>query len=604
MDRNTLIGLLLMFGIIAGSFYLMKPSDVEIKKEQALQDSLARVKKGLAPLTDSTKTNGQIVTTQPAQTADSATLKLPFGATKFGTEKIITLENDKIIAKISSKGGRVKSVQLKGETNFNGKPLLLFEGDDNKFGLKFNVAGQAINTNDLYFTSEDADVKITGEDSKSIKLKLNYGADQYIEYVYTLKGHGYNLGLDINTKGIQNKIDQKSIDLDWETILLQKEQNIASERQKSTIYYKEGDNVDHLSEAKDEEKELKEKVVWIAFKQHYFSNILSSKTGFTSTKVDVKSTKEEGVIKLYSSTAQLDYATQRDNNYSLSFFFGPNQYKTLKAEGHDFHKIINMGWGPMRWINQFITVPVFDFLDGFNMSYGIVILILTLLLKLVLSPLTYKSYLSMAKMRVLKPQLDEIKAKVGEDNAVLLQQEQMKLYKTAGVNPLGGCLPLVLQMPFTIAFFYFFPNLFELRGESFLFMKDMSTYDTLFSFAPIFGVLNHVSLMCVLMTLTTLLTTWYNNSTSGATGQMKYIGYIMPLIFFFVLNSFPAGLNYYYFLSAILTFLTQLIIRSMVNDDKILAKLESNKKNPKVQKKSTFQSRMEEAMRQAQQNKK
>ncbi|UZJ66387.1 membrane protein insertase YidC [Sphingobacterium sp. KU25419] len=262
-----------------------------------------------------------------------------------------------------------------------------------------------------------------------------------------------------------------------------------------------------------------------------------------------------------------------------------------------------MGWGPMRWINQFITVPVFDFLDNFHLSYGIVILVLTLLLKLVLSPLTYKSYLSMAKMRVLKPQLDEIKAKVGEDNAVLLQQEQMKLYKTAGVNPLGGCLPLVLQMPFTIAFFYFFPNLFELRGESFLFMKDMSTYDTLFSFSPIFGV-NHVSLMCVLMTLTTLLTTWYNNATSGATGQMKYIGYIMPLIFFFVLNSFPAGLNYYYFLSAILTFLTQLIIRSMVNDDKILAKLEDNKKNPKVQKKSSFQSRMEEAMRQAQQNKK
>jgi len=603
MDRNTLIGLLLMFGIIAGSFYLMKPSDVEIKKEQVLQDSLARVKKGLAPLTDSTKANTQLGATQEAKPLDSAALKLPFGAAKFGTEKIITVENDKIIAKISSKGGRVKSVQLKGETNFNGKPLVLFEGDHNRFGLKFNVAGENINTNDLFFTSEDADVKITGEDSKSIKLQLAYGADQYIEYVYTIKGNGFNLGLDINTKGIQNKIDQKTIALDWETILLQKEQNIDSERQKSTIYYKEAGNVDHLSEAKDEEKELKEKVEWIAFKQHYFSNILSSKTGFATADVNVKTTIESDVVKLYAATARLDYATQKDNSYSLNFFFGPNQYKTLKAEGHDFHKIINMGWGPMRWINQFITVPVFDFLDNFHLSYGIVILVLTLLLKLVLSPLTYKSYLSMAKMRVLKPQLDEIKAKVGEDNAVLLQQEQMKLYKTAGVNPLGGCLPLVLQMPFTIAFFYFFPNLFELRGESFLFMKDMSTYDTLFSFAPIFGV-NHVSLMCVLMTLTTLLTTWYNNATSGATGQMKYIGYIMPLIFFFVLNSFPAGLNYYYFLSAILTFLTQLIIRSMVNDDKILAKLEDNKKNPKVQKKSSFQSRMEEAMRQAQQNKK
>ena len=603
MDRNTLIGLLLMFGIIAGSFYLMKPSEVEIKKEQVLQDSLARVKKGLAPLADSTKANTQQLAAQAAKPLDSAALKLPFGATKVGTEKIITVENDKIIAKISSKGGRVKSVQLKGETNFNGKPLVLFEGDHNRFGLKFNVAGENINTNDLFFTSEDADVKVSGEDSKSIKLQLAYGADQYIEYIYTIKGNGYNLGLDINTKGIQNKIDQKTIALDWETILLQKEQNIDSERQKSTIYYKEAGNVDHLSEAKDEEKELKEKVEWIAFKQHYFSNILSSKTGFTTADVNVKTTIESDVVKLYAATARLDYATQKDNSYSLNFFFGPNQYKTLKAEGHDFHKIINMGWGPMRWINQFITVPVFDFLDNFHLSYGIVILVLTLLLKLVLSPLTYKSYLSMAKMRVLKPQLDEIKAKVGEDNAVLLQQEQMKLYKTAGVNPLGGCLPLVLQMPFTIAFFYFFPNLFELRGESFLFMKDMSTYDTLFSFSPIFGV-NHVSLMCVLMTLTTLLTTWYNNATSGATGQMKYIGYIMPLIFFFVLNSFPAGLNYYYFLSAILTFLTQLIIRSMVNDDKILAKLEDNKKNPKVQKKSSFQSRMEEAMRQAQQNKK
>lgn len=254
MDRNTLIGLLLMFGIIAGSFYLMKPSEVEIKKEQVLQDSLARVKKGLAPLADSTKANTQLVAAQAAKPLDSAALKLPFGATKVGTEKIITVENDKIIAKISSKGGRVKSVQLKGQTNFNGKPLVLFEGDHNRFGLKFNVGGENINTNDLFFTSEDADVKVTGEDSKSIKLQLAYGADQYIEYVYTIKGNGYNLGLDINTKGIQNKIDQKTIALDWETILLQKEQNIDSERQKSTIYFKEAGNVDHLSEAKDEEK--------------------------------------------------------------------------------------------------------------------------------------------------------------------------------------------------------------------------------------------------------------------------------------------------------------------------------------------------------------
>ena len=220
-------------------------------------------------------------------------------------------------------------------------------------------------------------------------------------------------------------------------------------------------------------------------------------------------------------------------------------------------------------------------------------------------PLTRKSYISMAKMRVLKPQLDAIKDKVGEDNPMLLQQEQMKLYKQVGVNPVGGCLPILLQMPFTLAFFFFFPNLYELRGESFLWMKDLSTYDAFISFSPIFGI-NHISLMCVLMTLVTLLTTWYNNATSGATSgmasQMKYIGYIMPLLFFFMLNSFPSGLNYYYFLGAVFTFLTQFIIRQTINDDKILAQLEENKKNPKVQKKSSFQSRLEEMMRQQQAN--
>ena len=208
----------------------------------------------------------------------------------------------------------------------------------------------------------------------------------------------------------------------------------------------------------------------------------------------------------------------------------------------------------------------------------------------------------MAKMRVLKPQIDEIKEKVGDDNAVLLQQETMKLYKQAGVNPLGGCLPLVLQMPFTLAFFMFFPNLFELRGQSFLWANDLSTYDAFIQFSPIFGI-GHISLMCVLMTLTTLLTTWYNNATSGAANnQMKYLGYIMPLVFFFVLNSFPAGLNYYYLLAAVLTFLTQVIIRQFIDDDKILAKIEETKKNPKAQKKSSFQSKMEEMMRQQQAN--
>lgn len=592
MDRNNIIGLLLIFAIFAGSFYFLKPSDQEIKNEQRLQDSLKSVKEG-------TIFNDTLAVLNKTEVLDSAALAQPFGATKAGTEQLVTLENDQLIVQLSSKGGKVKSVQLKNEKNFDGSALYLLEGNNNNFGFLFNAAGQNINTNDLYFTAGTST-------PNSASFRLNYNEGQYLEYSYTLQ-NGYNLGLQVNAVGIQNLIDikQKSIILDWEATLLQKEQNVKSEREKSSIFFKDSEGeIDYLSETSDDEEKIeKTKVEWVAFKQHFFSSILSSKQAFENTNLKVTHATSDNVVKNYKTTAELAFNTQGNNHFEFNFFFGPNKYKTLKAEGHNYEKIINMGWGPMGWINRFITVPLFDFLDAYHLSYGIVILILTLLLKGAMFPLTRKSYLSMAKMRVLKPQLDEIKEKVGEDNAMLLQQEQMKLYKQAGVNPLGGCLPMLLQMPFTLAFFFFFPNLFELRGESFLWMKDLSTYDTFITFNPIFGI-NHISLMCVLMTLVTLLTTWYNNATSGATSgmgsQMKYIGYIMPLLFFFMLNSFPAGLNYYYFLGAVFTFLTQFIIRQSIDDERILAKLEENKKNPKAAKKSSFQSKMEEMMRQQQ----
>ncbi|TJZ54834.1 membrane protein insertase YidC [Sphingobacterium olei] len=592
MDRNNIIGLVLIFAIFAGSFYLMKPSEQEIKQEQVLQDSLKNLREGNV-VADTTRTTDQIAT------VDSAALQKPFGATKIGQEQLVKLENELLVAEISTKGGKVKSVQLKNETNYDDTPLYILEGENNKFGFIFKADGENINTNDLYFT-------VSNPSATAVTLRLNYNENQYIDYTYTLQADAYNVGLQVNAVGIQNLVDikQKLITLNWEASLLQKELNVKSEREKSTIFYKDSEgSVDHLSESGDDEEKVEEKVEWIAFKQHFFSAILSSKQSFENTELNVTFNTADSVVKTYKTSTNLAFNTQGNNQYDFNFFFGPNQYKTLKGEGNDYQKIINMGWGPMSWINRFLTVPLFDFLDGFKMSYGIVILILTLLLKGLMFPLTYKSYLSMAKMRVLKPQLDQIKEKVGDDNPMLLQQEQMKLYKQAGVNPLGGCLPMLLQMPFTLAFFFFFPNLFELRGESFLWMKDLSTYDAPITFAPIFGI-GHISLMCILMTLTTLLTTWYNNATSGAAAnaQMKYIGYIMPLLFFFMLNSFPSGLNYYYFLGAVFTFLTQVLIRSFIDDDKILAKLENNKKNPKVQKKSSFQQRMEDMMRQQQAN--
>lgn len=592
MDRNNLFGLVLIFVIFAGSFYLMKPSEEEIKQEQARQDSTAVFSENETASSDSLDVlNG----------GEADSVQNGFEATAQNEEEFV-LENDKLIVKVSNKGGSVKSVQVKGEKTFDGDSLFLFNGENNKYGFLFRANNQNISTSNLYFqnTSE-------GDGGNTLNLRTTYEDGRYIEYKYALEDEGYNLAFDVNVVGIHHLIEdisKKSITFNWETTLMQKERKAKSERERSTLFYrKTNGKVDNLKETSDDEKEISENVQWIAYKQHFFSAILLSREGFEKSDLAVQTSAQDSVIKTYKTEAELAFSTQADNYYSFSFYFGPNQYKVLRKEGQEFEKVIKMGWGPMSWINKYLTVPVFSFLDSFHMSYGIVILILTLLLKGALFPLTYKSYQSMAKMRVLKPQLDTIKEKVGADNQMLLQQEQMKLYKQAGVNPLGGCLPMLLQMPFTLSFFFFFPNLFELRGQSFLWVQDLSTYDAPISFAPIFGV-DHISFMCILMTLTTVLTTWYNNSTSGATGQMKYIGYVMPFFFFFILNSFPAGLNYYYFLGAVFTFLTQVLIRSRINDDVILAKIEEHKKNPKAKKKSSFQQRMEEMMRQQQANQK
>lgn len=603
MDRNTFTGLFLMLIIIVGSVFLMRPSDEEIKREQLLQDSIALAKttEGTNPVANDTATIGTIdsnLAVIPAQ--DSIAATGPFGSSKNGTEKLITLENELLKVNITNKGGRIKSVELKNEVDYTGKPLIMFDGDENTFGLQFSTAGVNINTNNLYFAGPDQGFEVSNSDSSSLTLRLNYAEGKYIDYIYSLKGNSYQVGFVVVTKGMQDVVapSEKQLILNWNAALSQKEKDVVNEQRYSTAYFRtaEGD-VDHLSTGKDDKEEIG-KTNWITFKQHFFSNSLIADQDFASGTLAVNTATDANVVKTFEADLNLDFSREDINTYPMRFFFGPNKYSILKDQGYDFEQQIDLGWGPMTWINRFITLPVFNFLEDFNLGYGIIILILTILLKLVLSPLSYKSYVSMAKMRVLKPEMDEIKKKVGEDNPTLLQQEYLKLYKQAGVNPMGGCIPMILQMPFTIAFFFFFPNLFELRGESFLWMNDLSTYDAIITFKPIFGV-GHISLMVILMTFATLLSTWYNNSVSGVTGQMKYIGYFMPLIFLFVLNSYPSGLTYYYFLSTLFTFGQQFTIRQMINDEKIHAKLQENKKKPESKKKKTgFQKRMEDYMRQ------
>jgi YidC/Oxa1 family membrane protein insertase len=601
MDKNTITGFVLIVLIMLGSYFLLKPSQAELKKEQLVQDSIKRVKAAQASASTVVKTD----TEKKAITAvDSALLaKTPFGATTVGSEKLITLENKELIVKLSTHGGRVYSVELKNYKTFDKKPLILFDGGKNQFGLTLNIPGKNINTNDLYFTPSAAGLNVAEKDSSAFTMRLSYSPTQYIDYVYALNGTGFKLGLTIKETGLDNVIaNSNTLNLNWESSLPKQEKDMKQERQYSTVYYFDTDKeIDWLSTSKDDQKAITDKKMqWIGFKQHFFSSVLIAKQGIDKSDLSV-STDVTNNADVKQMKANLVFTRSADGSVPLEFYFGPNRFSTLKAQGYNLEKEVDLGWGPLKYINRFAVLPVFNFLKQFNWNYGLIILALTVVLKLVLSPLTYKSYLSMAKMRVLKPEMDEIKAKVGDDNPTLLQQEYLKLYKKAGVNPLGGCLPLVIQMPIVIAFFRFFPSLFELRGQSFLWMHDLSTYDSVISFAPIFGV-DHISLMCLLMTISTLVYTYFNNQISGATGQMKYIGYITPIIFLVTLNSYPSGLNYYYFLANMLTFLQQYLIRFMVDDKKIHAQIQENKKKPEEKKKkSGFASKMEEMMRQQQQ---
>jgi len=589
--------------IVFGSFYLMKPSAEQIKKEQLAQhqDSIKRhqIKDAeVAAVKKAADTSKTI-----AQQADTSHLK-GFDAATIGAQKFVTIENEDLRIQLSTHGGRIYSVQLKKFKTFNGQPLVLFTGDQNHFGLNFIADNKNINTNNLYFTSSTPQLSVAAKDSGSVTMRLTYSPTQYLDYVYTLNGTGYKVGFTVKQTGLANVIpNSNTINIDWSASLPNQEKDIDQERRYTAAYYKTTDNtVDDLSATKDDSLTISnKKTQWISFKAHFFSSVLLAKDAFSKASIaESTDTSEHNIVKEMKTSVTL--AQSSNGTFPMSFYFEPNEFHMLQAEGYSLEKQIDLGFGPLKYINRFATLPVFDFLKQFNWNYGLIILALTVILKLVLSPLTYKSYLSMAKMRVLKPEMDEIKAKVGEDNPTLLQQEYLKLYKKAGVNPLGGCLPLLIQMPIVFAFFRFFPSLFELRGQSFLWMHDLSTYDSVvtFSHIPVLG--DHISLMCLLMTISTLIYTYFNNQISGATGQMKYIGYVTPIIFLATLNSYPSGLNYYYFLANMLTFLQQYLIRFMVDDKKIHAQIQENKKKPedKTKKKSGFQTRMDEMMKQKQ----
>lgn len=600
MDRNTLTGLFIIGVIIIVFSFWLQPSQQEIKRYNQQKDSIENVKKekpGIAKKDTNTVDNNAL-----KSTAGSGIFALA-DSTK---EEFTTIENEVLKAKISNKGARVYSVELKKYKTWDGKPLLLCDGDQNSFGLKFMADKDLVNTNDLFFSKSGNSFSVAGTDSNQITFRLATANDAYIDYTYSLKGNSYLLGFDIKTSGMEKLIPAGTnhFDLQWNTNIPINEKDVKGERNNSSIYYQyTNEEMDYISEAKDESKKLENNLKWVSFKQHFFSSSLIAKDKFDGAEIKTLTDLSLPYVKSFSSTLVIPYKHQPEESFAMQFYFGPNQYKPMKKLGLGLENQIKLGWGFLKYINRWAVLPIFDLLGRINLNYGIIILILTILLKVVLLPLTYSSYMSAAKMRLLKPEVDELKEKMKDDQA-RFQQESMKLYRKAGVNPLGGCLPLLLQIPILLAFFNFFPSSIELRQQSFLWVKDLSAYDSIWDFGniPIINTIygSHVSLMCLLMTASTIIYTRLNNQISGANDQLKWMGYLMPIIFMGVLNNMPSGLNYYYFCANMITFGQQYIIRRSVDENKLHAQIQENKKRPESAKKSRFQAKLEELAKQSQ----
>ena len=600
MDRNSVVGLLLIGAILIGFSIYNQPTKEQLEAAKHRQDSIAKVEDVARQQSVNTAAEAQLkqsVITIDTTVSDSALAAMEadrlgaFASTSQGKEEEITLENNDLKLTFTTRGGRIKTAELKKYKTFEGKPLRLFESDSTRFGLNFFSQNRNISTNDLYFTA------VPGANS-SLAMRLNAGENKYLEYVYSLDTAGYLIKYKINFVNLNQVIaaNTSSIELYWSEQLHRMEKDIHSERINSTAYYQfTDDEVDHLSETEDAKEEFKTKVKWVSMKQHFFTQVLIADNSFDKpTRLEIYNAPEESnFIKLMSIGLTLPYNHTASESFGMQMYIGPNHYQTLKHIGFSLEKQIPLGWGIFGWVNRFLVIPVFNFLNSFNMNYGLIILILTIIIKILLLPLTYKAYLSQAKMKVLKPEMEEIQTKFKEE-PVKLQQEMMGLYRKAGVSPMGGCWPMLLQLPILFAMLRFFPSSIELRQQKFLWADDLSTYDSILDLPftiPFYG--DHVSLFTLLMTASTLMLTFFNSQTTVTNPQMKWMMYLMPVFFMGFLNSFSAGLNYYYFLANMISIGQQFLFRSFVDENAIHAQIQENKKRPAAQQKSKFQQRLE-----------
>jgi YidC/Oxa1 family membrane protein insertase len=633
MDRNSIAGILLIFAILVLFTMINKPSKDEVEEAKRLRDSIARVE---------AERERQILPEQPEQvvpteeaSADEArdqqtTLQQKidelgvFGKAAIGEEKFYTFENNLMKITLSNKGARIYSVELKNYQTHDSLPLILFDGPETQYSLNFFAHNRSIQSEQLFFEpdfpgekvvvsgppvkeveagNEKVNEKNPGE-TKSISFKIDMEQGKSLEYVYTLHHNSYTVDFDVKLNGLNSVIasNQSFLSFVWSFDVPRQERfSKFGEDRYTNIQYKfyEGE-LEQLSQNKSDEESLSTRLKWIGFKQLFFNSTIIAEESFPNAKVvSEKYDEDPEYLANFFADIALPYSGDQNEQFDMQFYFGPNHYKTLKQYDFGLERLVYLGYAIVRPVNKWLIIPVFNFLRKFIHNFGIIILLLTIFIKTLVFPFTYKSYISQAKMRALKPEIDELNKKFGPEKAMEKQQATMALYKKAGVSPMGGCLPMLLQFPFLIAMFFFFPTSIELRQEGFLWANDLSSYDSILDLPftiPMYG--DHVSLFCLLMTVTTIFSTYLNSQSTASTGMpgMKTMMYLMPIFFLLLLNNYSSGLSYYYFLANLITIGQTYIIRRFVDEEKIRAQLQENKKKPV--KKSKFQKRLEEMAKQ------
>ncbi|MDE3181948.1 MAG: membrane protein insertase YidC [Bacteroidota bacterium] len=588
MDRNSVIGFVLLALLFFGYFYYSKQGQMAAEQQkQHIQDSLNRLK----PKMDST---AKLKAVEDSITAKKDTLASDFKQDTSGKEQLLTVENKVLKITFTNKGGQPKEIQVKNFKTFDGKPLILQNGSFSDISYAVNTgSNQSIQTSDLLFTASP--IQTNADSSQVVTFTLRTDNGESIEHQYIIKPDDYMLDFNIKLNGVNKLEPQNKIDLVWKARAVKLEKDIVWETQQSHISYVENGDYDfqHIIKGKDDNQKFDHPVEWLALNQQFFAAAIVAKNKFNSGEVSWKSPEDTSLHIIAEATAnlKLDVPPGNDALIPLQLFYGPSNYKILKSYGNQMYNMVPLGSGILafvKYINRGFIMPVFDFLSSKIASYGLVIALLTIIIRLLISPLTYQSYLSGAKMKLLKPELELLKTKFKDDKQAF-GMEQMKLYKSAGVNPLGGCIPALFQIPIFFALYDFFNSNIALRHQSFWWAKDLSTYDSIYHIPfniPFYG--DHVSLFTITAAITSMLISLYGmtNMQDNSNPVMKYLPFIFPVVLIGVFNKMPAALTWYYTVSNTITLLIQLVIQKYIIDhDKIMAKLQENKKKPATQSK-------------------